>query len=276
MSAAAFFIDKTMNFKKYFEANKKAWNNKTLFHIKSDFYDVEGFKKGKSSLRHIELEELGDVKNKSMLHLQCHFGLDSLSWAKLGAKVTAVDFSEESIKAARKLNDELNLNVKFIHSNIYDITDNLEEKYDIVFTSYGVIGWLPDLKKWGKIISHYLKPGGTFYMVEFHTMLWMFNDEFEQIKYSYFNKGVIEDDIRGTYADKEAPLFQKEYGWNHPLSEVVNSLIENKLQIEFIHEFPFSVYNVFQNTVQGKDGWWRIKGLEDIIPMMFSIKAKKN
>ncbi len=258
----------------FFNTNKKAWNNKTLFHLKSEFYDVEGFKEGKSSLKFIELEELGDVKNKTMLHLQCHFGQDSLSWARMGAKVTGVDFSDEAIKVARSLNNELNLDAKFICSNIYDIKKHLDEKFDIVFTSYGTIGWLPDLKEWGRLIAHYLNPGGIFYIVEFHTVLWMFDDDFKNFKYSYFNQGEIEEEVEGTYADMNAPLKQKEYGWNHSLSEVINSLIENGLQIEFLHEFPFSVYDVFSNSVKGKDDWWRIKGMENIIPMMFSIKAK--
>jgi len=268
-----------MNSKKelinFFNTNKKAWNDKTLFHLKSEFYDVEGFKNGKSSLKFIELGELGDVKNKSMLHLQCHFGQDSLSWARMGAKVTGVDFSDEAIKAAKSLNDELNLDAKFICSNIYDIEEHLDEKFDIVFTSYGTIGWLPDLKEWGRLISHYLKPGGTFYIVDFHTVLWMFDDDFKNFKYSYFNLGEIEEEVEGTYANINAPLKQKQYGWNHPLSEIINSLIENGLQIEFLHEFPFSVYDVFSNSAKGKDGWWRIKEMEDIIPMMFSIRAKK-
>ncbi|MFB3055783.1 MAG: class I SAM-dependent methyltransferase [Ignavibacteriaceae bacterium] len=258
----------------FLNTNKKAWNNKTLFHLKSEFYDVEGFKEGKSSLKFIELEELGDVKNKTMLHLQCHFGQDSLSWARMGAKVTGVDFSDEAIKAARSLNNELNLDAKFICSYIYDIKEHLDEKFDIVFTSYGTIGWLPELKEWGRLILHYLKPGGIFYIVEFHTVLWMFDDDFKNFKYSYFNQGEIEEEVEGTYADMNAPLKQKEYGWNHPLSEVINSLIENGLQIEFLHEFPFSVYDVFSNSVKGKYDWWRIKGMENIIPMMFSIKAK--
>ena len=260
----------------FFNTNKKAWNNRTPFHLQSELYDLEGFKEGKSSLKFIELEELGNVNNKTMLHLQCHFGQDSLSWARMGAKVTGVDFSDEAIKAARSLNNELNLDVKFICSNIYDIKKHLDEKFDIVFTSYGTIGWLPDLKEWGRLIAHFLKPGGTFYIVEFHTVLWMFDDDFKNFKYSYFNQGEIEEEVEGTYADMNAPLKQKEYGWNHPLSEVINSLIENGLQIEFLHEFPFSVNDVFSNSVKGKDGWWRIKGMEDIIPMMFSIKAKKH
>lgn len=261
--------------REFFEANKKAWNNKLQFHIKSKLYDLEGFKKGNTSLKLIELAELGNVINKSMLHLQCHFGQDSLSWQRLGAQVTGVDFSDEAINTAISLNRELKLNAKFICSNVYDLEKHLDEKFDIVFTSYGTIGWLPDLNEWGRLISHFLKPGGTFYIVEFHTILWMFDDKFREFKYSYFNESEIGEEVVGTYADPEAPLKQTQYGWNHPLSDIINSLIDNGLQIEFLHEFPFSVYDVFSNSVQGEDGWWRIKGLEDKIPMMFSIKAKK-
>jgi len=267
---------KEKNIQKYFEVNKEAWNNKLPFHLKSELYDLEGFKKGNTSLKFIELAELGNVINKSMLHLQCHFGQDSLSWQRLGAKVTGVDFSDEAINTARSLNEELNLNAKFICSNVYDLEKHLDEKFDIVFTSYGTIGWLPDLNEWGRLISHFLKPGGTFYIVEFHTMLWMFDDNFKELKYSYFNKEEIKEEVEGTYADTDAPLKQSEYGWNHPLSDVINALVQNRLKIEFVHEFPFSVYNVFSNSVKGEDGWWRIKGMENIIPMMFSIRANKS
>jgi SAM-dependent methyltransferase len=243
--------------------------------LKSELYDLEGFKKGNTSLKFIELEELDNVKDKSLLHLQCHFGQDSLSWARMGAKVTGIDFSDEAIKEARSLNDELNLDAKFICSNIYNIEEHLDEKFDIVYTSYGTIGWLPDLKEWGRLVSRYLKPGGIFYIVEFHTVLWMFDDDFKKFKYSYFNLGEIEEEVEGTYADLNAPLKQKQYGWNHPLSDIINSLVENGLQIEFLHEFPFSVYDVFPNSIKGKDGWWRINEFEDLIPMMFSIRAKK-
>ncbi len=261
---------------KYFVANKNLWNKRVAIHKNSDLYDVEEFKKGKNSLQHIELEELSDVKGKSLLHLQCHFGLDSLSWARLGVKVTGVDFSEEAIDLAKSLNDELNLDAKFICSNIYDIEKHLDEKFDIVFTSYGTIGWLNDLNEWGRLISKYLKPGGIFYIVDFHNILWMFDEEFKELKYSYFfEEEPIAEENEGTYADRDAKIKQVEYGWNHPLSEVINSLIQNGLQIEFLHEFPYSVYNVFPNTAKGEDGWWRLKGFENIVPMMFSIKARK-
>ncbi len=261
---------------KFFEANKNTWNKKVGFHFKSDFYDVAGFREGKSSLQFIELKELGEVNGKSMLHLQCHFGLDSLSWAKLGAKVTAVDFSDEAIRMAKNLSAETGINADFICCNIYDLDEVLNEKFDIVFTSYGTIGWLPDLQKWGALVSNFLKPGGIFYMVEFHPAAWMFDDQFEKLQYSYFkSEEPIAETITGTYADKNADINEIQYSWNHSLSEVINSLTGNKLKIDFLNEFPFSVYNCFANTVKGSDGWWRIKGLEDIIPLMYSIKAIK-
>lgn len=269
-------MNKQKELNNYFEANKNLWNKRVAIHKDSDLYDVEEFKNGKLSLKPIEIEELVDVKGKSLLHLQCHFGLDTLSWARLGARTTGIDFSDEAITLAKSLNDELNLDVKFICSNIYDIENHLNEKFDIVFTSYGTIGWLNDLTEWGRLISLYLKPGGTFYIVDFHNVLWMFDAEYKKLKYSYFfEKEPIAEENPGTYADRLADIKQIEYGWNHPLSEVINSLIENGLQIEFLHEFPYSVYDVFPNTVKGEDGWWRLKGFENIIPMMFSIRAKK-
>jgi len=152
-----------MNTKKYFNANKKLWNKRTSIHSKSKFYELKEFKLGKSSLNFVELEALGDVKDKSLLHLQCHFGMDTLSWSRLGAKATGVDFSDKSINLAKELNEELNLDAEFICSNIYDLKENLNKKFDIIFASYGVIGWLPDLNKWAEIINCFLKPKGFFF-----------------------------------------------------------------------------------------------------------------
>ncbi len=262
---------------KFFDANKAVWNKKVSYHFKSDFYDVAGFRKGKNSLRFIELDELGDVKGKSMLHLQCHFGLDSLSWARLGAEVTAVDFSDEAIKTAKNLSAETGIEAEFICCNIYDLKEYLDREFDIVFTSYGVTGWLPDLKRWVDVISHFLKPSGTFYMVEFHPVAFMFDDNFEKLDYSYFKSGEpIKETVTGTYADRNADINEAQYSWNHSLSEVINNLTASNLKLQFLNEFPFSVYNCFMNTVKGTDGWWRIKGLEDIIPLMYSLKAVKN
>jgi 2-polyprenyl-3-methyl-5-hydroxy-6-metoxy-1,4-benzoquinol methylase len=259
----------------YFEANKELWNKRTAVHKDSSFYDLAGFKAGKNVLTPIELNELGDVKGKKMLHLQCHFGMDSLNWARLGADVTGIDLSDEAINEAKKLNDELDLNAKFICCNVYDLKEHLGEKFDIVFTSYGVVGWLPDLDKWAEIISHYLKPGGIFYMAEFHPVVWMFDDEFTHIKYFYENRELIVTENYGTYTDRDADIKGKEYSWNHSISEVLNALIKQGLQIEHFNEFTYSPYPCFSNIVQGEDGNWRIKGMEGKIPMVYSVKAIK-
>ena len=263
------------NYDQYFDANKELWNQRTTIHKDSSFYDKVGFKEGKNALTAIELKELNDVSGKKMLHLQCHFGMDSLNWARLGATVTGIDISDVAIKEARQLNDELGMNAKFICCNVYDLKEHLDEKFDIVFTSYGVVGWLPDMDKWAEIISYYLKPGGIFYMAEFHPVIWMFDDEFTHVKYPYNNQEVIITDSVGTYTDRTAEINAKEYGWNHSLSEVLNALIDHGLRVDHFNEFMYSPYPCFNKMLQGEDGNWRIKDLEGMIPMVYSIRAVK-
>ncbi|MGB3606435.1 class I SAM-dependent methyltransferase, partial [Psychroserpens sp.] len=158
----------------YFEVNRKTWNEKVNVHSESDMYDLQAFKDGKSSLNHYELNAVGDVKGKSLLHLQCHFGQDTLSWSRLGAKCVGVDLSDNGIALAKRLNNELHADATFVCCNVIDTSQFVKKTFDIVFTSYGVISWLPDLKPWGRMIAQRLKPGGIFYIVEFHPIVWMF------------------------------------------------------------------------------------------------------
>ena len=276
-------------FHKYFEANKNLWNKKTAVHITSDFYGLEEFKKGTNSLTEIEIREVGDVRGKSLLHLQCHFGMDTMSWSRLGANCVGVDISDEAIKTAKEINDDLRLNAKFICCNVYDLhpkniesskTPPLEEigeagAFDIVFTSYGTIGWLPDLEKWAELISYYLKPGGIFYIADFHPVVWMFDEEFTHIKYYYDNREVIETESTGTYTDRQADIKGKEYGWNHSISEIMNSLIKTGLKIELFNEHMYSPFPCFNNLVAFEKNKWHIKGMEGKIPMVYSLRAKK-
>jgi len=262
-------------YQSYFEENKISWNKRTAVHKDSAFYDLASFKKGASSLNKIELDELGNVKGKTLLHLQCHFGMDTMSWAREGATVTGVDLSDEAVKLAKEINTELGLKAEFICCNVYDLQKYLDKKFDIVFTSYGTIGWLPDLDKWAEIVSYYLKRGGIFYIADFHPALWMMDDDFKYIKYNYFNTETITEEISGTYSDRNAPIKSIEHGWNHPFTEILNSLIRHGLEIVQFNEFSYSPYNCFNNLEQGEDGMWRIKGMEEKMPMMYSIKAIK-
>ena len=259
----------------YIEINRNSWNNRTETHLKSEFYDLDGFLNGKTSLNEIELKLLGNIKGKTILHLQCHFGQDSISLSRLDANVTGIDLSNKAIESAKQIAKDTNSNAKFICCNIYDLPNHLDEKFDIVFTSYGTIGWLPDLDKWAKIVSRFLKPNGQFVFVEFHPVVWMFYDNFEKIFYLYFNSGAIIESENGTYADKTADITQEYVMWNHSLSEVVNSLINNGLEIKSLDEIDYSPYNCFNKTVEFETKKYRIEHLENKIPMVYSIVAKK-
>ena len=261
----------------FFRANKEAWDMKTPVHFKSDFYNVDGFKKGDLSLYHVELNELTDVNNRTILHLQCHFGLDSISWERLGANVTGVDFSKKSIDIANSLKDELNSKVNFICANIYDLNKNLINKeFDIIYCSYGALTWLPDLYEWGRIIANFLKPGGIIYIVDFHPLLICYNHlESQTISNSYFNNKAIVKIFKGTYTNFDADIESKEYTWNHSISEILSTFIKFGFNIEFFREYPFVPFNCFPNLVQCKlDCNWEMKGQPDI-PLLFSVKAVK-
>jgi len=260
----------------YIEINRHSWNNRTDAHMKSEFYDLEGFMNGRTSLNDIELNLLGDLNGKSILHLQCHFGQDSISLSRLGAKVTGIDLSDKAINKAKQIAKDLKSNTNFICCDIYDLPNHLDEQFDIIFTSYGVIGWLPDLNKWAKIISRFLKTNGQFVFVEFHPFVWMFDDNFKKIKYNYFNSGAIVEIEEGTYADKSADIKQEYVMWNHSLSEVINSLIQNELEINSLDEFDYSPYNIFDNSLKIDEKKYRIEHLENKIPMVYSIIATKN
>jgi ubiquinone/menaquinone biosynthesis C-methylase UbiE len=259
----------------YIETNKKSWNKKTNIHIKSAFYDNENFLKGKSSLKAIELNLLGNISGESILHLQCHFGQDSISLSRLGANVTGIDLSDEAIKRAKEFASLTNCQTKFICCNIYDLPNYLDEQFDVVFASYGTISWLPHLDKWAEIVSRYLKPGGRFVFVEFHPVVWMFDDEFEKPGYNYFNTGALLETETGTYADKESLIVQDVVNWNHSISEILNSLINNELTINSFNEFDYSPYDCFRHTIKIEPDVYRIKHLDNKIPMVYSILATK-
>ncbi|KMQ70645.1 class I SAM-dependent methyltransferase [Chryseobacterium koreense] len=259
----------------YLEINRNSWNAKVEPHLKSDFYFVEDFINGRNSLNSIELALLGDVKGKEILHLQCHFGQDSISLSRMGAKVTGIDLSDKAIAAAKDLAQKCGSPTEFIVSDLYGLPNVLDQKFDIVFTSYGVIGWLPDLEKWAEVISHFLKPGGKFVFVEFHPMVWMFDDEFSFVKYNYFNEKAIVETYEGTYANREAGIKQEYVMWNHPTSDVLNSLLRENLQLISFDEYDWSPYGCFQHNDEFEKGKYRIPQFGNKVPHVFSLVAEK-
>jgi SAM-dependent methyltransferase len=260
------------------ETNLAHWNALVSIHAASAFYDVAGFKAGKLSLRPLEIEELGDVSGKSLLHLQCHFGLDTLSWARLGASVTGVDFSGEAIALAEALGRELDIPARFICSNIYDLPRHLDEEFDIIFTCYGVLAWLGDLQARARLLKGYLQPDGTFYIVEQHPFLEMLDYDPAmsrmEVRNSYFpSDGPGRYETVGSYAEPDAPVCLPTYQWVHSLAEVVSALTAAGLRLPFLHEFPYVSYCALPNMEQGADGWWRLP--DSAFPLTFSLKATK-
>jgi SAM-dependent methyltransferase len=260
----------------FFKVNKDTWNKKVAIHAQSSMYDMEAFKSGKNSLKSYELNAIGDVAGKSILHLQCHFGQDTLSWSRLGAKAVGIDISDEAIALANRINSELDLDAEFVCCNVLDTSKHVSKKFDIVFTSYGVIGWLPNLKPWAQMIAERLKPGGIFYMVEFHPILWMFDysNGTPEMKYHYNQKEVIYEEYKGTYADQNSEMISKEYGWNHGLSEVINALVTSGLKIEYLNEYDESPYNIFPDLIKTQSGMYKIKN--QLHPSIFEVKATQS
>jgi len=262
----------------YFDANRALWNAKTRIHKDSDFYDVSAFKAGKTSLNKIELNLLPDVQGKNLLHLQCHFGQDTISFSRAGAKVTGIDLSDDSIATAKELAAELEVDTRFIRSNVYDISDHLEgEKFDHIFTSYGAICWLPDLDRWAQLIKQHLKPGGQFTLAEFHPAIYMFDWESEKISYNYFNKGVYTEENEGTYTDinsnKKTDIILKEHFWIHSVSEVVTALLTVGLRVTHLQEYDYSPYECFENLTLRKEGEWIWGTHGKAFPHVFSLQC---
>ena len=264
--------------------NLQTWEAWTQIHVGSDFYDVASFRDETRPirLRDYELAEVGPVDGKSLLHVQCHFGLDTLSWARLGAQVTGVDFSPAAIDAADSLAAELGIDARFVVSSVYDLPRQLEGTFDIVYTSRGVLGWLPDIRRWAEVVGHFVKPGGFFYITEAHPIAMVFDDENVQpgelrLAYPYWeHERPLTFEVKGSYADREAPTESLiENSWDHSLGEIVSALAEAGLHVEFLHEFDVLDWELGY-LVQGSDGLWRLPaGTKGELPLFFSLRASK-
>ncbi|MEI6309711.1 MAG: class I SAM-dependent methyltransferase [bacterium] len=265
---------------RFLEANRMLWDSLVAIHQRSRFYDLDNFLEGKSSLLAIEREEVGSVEGCSLLHLQCHFGMDTLSWARLGAQATGVDFSPRAIEEACALRDRLKLPAEFICCDLYDLPQRLEKRFQVVYTSYGVLCWLPDLPRWGRVVAHFLETGGRFVLVEGHPFLNVFANGSQEsslrVAYSYFHRPEPSRwEVDGDYADPQAQVNLPSYEWTHSLSDILNALLQAGLELESLREFPWAMYQCFPFLEQRPDGFWQMPGGVDSIPMLFSLRMRK-
>ena len=272
-------------------ANLALWNHWTKVHEKSAFYDVEGFKAGATSLWPLELEELGPYirEGTTLLHLQCHFGLDTLSWARLGAEVVGLDLSDEAVALARRLAAETGLSgrAEFVCSDLYGASNHLgDREFDVVFVSWGAIEWLPDLERWAGIVARHLRPGGTFYLAEIHPFAYALDEasgeQDVQVKYRLLpapDQPEV-DPVDGSYADRDADTTGLvAYGWQHSFAEIFGALTGAGLRLEHLHEFPASPAPFWDWMVQDDDRWWWLPdaegGRRKDLPLSYSLQASK-
>ncbi len=259
-------------------ANLRNWEARVDNHVASAFYDVEGLVRSRRPrLDPITLAEVGDVAGKDLLHLQCHIGTDTLSWALLGARVTGVDFSPAALRAGRALAARLRVDAEFVESEVTAL--HLPRRYDVVLASHGALCWAPDLPAWVAAAARHLKPGGFLYVLDGHPLAAVFDNDDPLVTglrvhpgQHYFRRQAQRSEWAGTYADPEAELPDPvSYQWMHPLGEIVQAARNAGLEIEFLHEFAVDVWRRFPfMTRHGR--WWRIPG--DPIPLMFSLRAR--
>jgi 2-polyprenyl-3-methyl-5-hydroxy-6-metoxy-1,4-benzoquinol methylase len=258
--------------------NRAHWDEIAPVHFRS--YGVEGLRSRISRIDSIQRRELYPIKDKSLIHLQCHIGTDTLSLALDGAKVTGIDFSAESISIARQLSTETQIPAQFVEANVLELKEVISTKYDVVYTSKGVLCWISDIRKWAETVAALLKDGGIFYIMEIHPASYMFDDTQLgelRIKYSYFHKKEPThfDDDHPDYSDRSYIPKNKTYEWMWSLSDIMNALIENGLRIEMFNEHAEAFYPAFPGMARTEDGWWILEKYRGMIPLTFSLLARK-
>lgn len=254
------------------EENRKSWNEMVDLHINHEEYRTQEVIDGGSSLKRIELDALGHVRGKSLLHLMCQFGLDTLSWARKGAAVTGVDISDTSVKRANEIKRKARLDgVEFVRCDVLDLIGKIDQRFDIVFQSYGTHIWISDIYRWAEVVAHYLRKGGTFFIVDEHPI----NPLFLYPPYDYFKEEPDRDDNPTDYCETEHRINGTLIEWQHPLSEIINALIRAGLTIEHVGEYNHGYYKAFPDWYRTDDHYWYPPDGPSRFPLMMSIKARK-
>jgi SAM-dependent methyltransferase len=264
------------------ETNRRNWDERVPVHRadRTGFYAVEKFRRGGDTLMPVEAGEIGDVAGKRLLHLQCHLGLDTLSLARRGAVVTGLDFSAPAIEVARELAAEAGLAARFVESNVYDAGAALPETFDVVYSSWGAICWLHDIRAWAAIIAQFLAPGGFFYLADQHPCSTLLEQEGGRLYWRDSWRSAPDEpvgyDAPTTYiGDGTVFANARAYNWNHPLSDILCGLIDHGLRIDFLHEHETVPWHMFPKMTAIGDGMYRLPDGYPRIPLAFSLRASK-
>ena len=266
--------------------NLQSWDSVAGIHARGGgaaFYRVEEFLGGECRLSPWEYEELGDVTGKSLVHLQCHIGLDTLSWARRGADVTGLDFSPQAIHEAKLFAGKLGIqDAHFVVANLADAADVLEhDAFDIVYTGRGALCWLPDMNQWASVCSRLLKPGGVLYMEELHPVLSSVDvvsgdsDKILQFVYNPFQSEPFSEESSGTYADPDAETgLHINHSWEHSFADIINALISQGFRLDLLNEREESFFAPWPELMEPVSSHhWKLKPELVPIPMSYTLKA---
>lgn len=261
------------------DSNRAWWDEAAPLHATSNFYDLKEFVTGRDDIRPFEHDELGSVAGLTLCHLQCHIGTDTLSWARHGASVVGLDFSQPAIDVAQQLAEDCGLSAEFVCADVYDAPAALgHDRFDIVYTGIGALNWLPDINRWAATVAMLLRPGGFLYLVEIHPIIAGLDPEGERIVEDTINAGYQawnDPEQTGTYAAPQASMKHTEtYERHYAISEVVTALLQAGLQLELLGEHE--VTNEPLGWLQrGSDGLYRVKAGSPRYPLSYSVKARK-
>jgi SAM-dependent methyltransferase len=261
-------------------ANRANWNDRTEIHLASEFYDVDAWLRDTRGPRPREIEALGDVTGLRLLHLQCHFGLDTLQWARAGATVTGLDFSPTAIDAAITIADRAGLSDRstFVCSDVYDATTVLgHATFDVVYVSLGALCWLPSVDRWAAQVGALVAPGGRFYIHDVHPLAWALSDDSLEVEHTYFEEAEpFVDDSDATYTDAPRPVASvRSYEWNHSIGEIVTALVGAGLRVDWLTEHDWTVWPRFPWLVPNADGEWTTPPHMARMPLTFSLVATR-
>jgi SAM-dependent methyltransferase len=262
----------------YLALNRAHWDEVTCIHVASPFYRTEAFKRGAMVLDPIALESVGDVGGKRLLHLQCHFGLDTLSLARLGAEVTGLDFSTPALKEARALSAQTDVAGRFIEANVLQPPPDLSG-FDVVFASWGAICWIPDIPAWMRTAANALKPGGRLVLIDGHPAMLMMAGEGPtpfSVKYPYQTDEPIVTEDAGDYADANANLeANRTAEWMHGVGRILNAAIDAGLVIRRFDELDRVPWQALGQLVESGAGYWRLPDGVPTLPLAFRLLADK-
>ena len=264
------------------ELNRSAWNALVPFHLRSAFYDVAGFKAGRNTLTPIEQALLPDVSGRTLLHLQCHFGMDTLSWARQGAIVTGLDISRPAIETARALAHECGIAARFVESEVYAAPRALAgEQFDIVFTSLGALLWMPDIARWAQVAARMARPGGSLVVVDLHPLIYVFPqmDAAPDLRVAndYFSREPKVVAEAGSYASADAP-FTTTVEYPHTMADILNAVMQAGFNLDRYDEHPEYMCAAWPWLVPDPEhpkALWRFPVGVPGVPLMFSLKATR-